>query len=160
MFLYLFHPFGFVSLLPFLWVLRCASWFIVLCAGLGFVTSLLFVFLVGVFVSSWLGATVFWIGEWFIKRMPFVRHLYSASKQISSAISPGKEKITCLICLHFICRNDSKCKSCMCYSTDKLEIVTATKLSWALSLFVAVLIIYVCLSFILYVHCRPKYYCF
>ncbi|KAH6791841.1 hypothetical protein C2S52_002318 [Perilla frutescens var. hirtella] len=58
--------------------------------GLGFVTSLLFVFLVGVFVSSWLGATVFWIGEWFIKRMPFVRHLYSASKQISSAISPDQ----------------------------------------------------------------------
>ncbi|KAL0378402.1 UNVERIFIED_CONTAM: protein LIKE COV 2 [Sesamum radiatum] len=26
---------------------------------------------------------VFWIGEWFIKRMPFVRHIYSASKQIS-----------------------------------------------------------------------------
>lgn len=112
MFLYLFHPFGFESLIPFLWVLRCASWFIVLCAGLGFVTSLLFVFLVGVFVSSWLGATVFWIGEWFIKRMPFVRHLYSASKQISSAISPGKEKITCLICLRFISRNYSKCKSC------------------------------------------------
>ncbi|KAK6792123.1 hypothetical protein RDI58_011204 [Solanum bulbocastanum] len=58
--------------------------------GLGFVTSLVFVFLVGVFVSSWLGATVFWIGEWIIKRMPFVRHLYSASKQISSAVSPGK----------------------------------------------------------------------
>ncbi|KAK4417355.1 protein LIKE COV 2 [Sesamum alatum] len=58
--------------------------------GLGFVTSLVFVFLVGVFVSSWLGATVFWIGEWFIKRMPFVRHLYSASKQISSAISPDQ----------------------------------------------------------------------
>lgn len=65
---------------------------ITLGAGLGFVTSLLFVFLVGVFVSSWLGATVFWIGEWFIKRMPFVKHIYSASKQISSAISPGKSK--------------------------------------------------------------------
>ncbi|EYU31122.1 hypothetical protein MIMGU_mgv1a010425mg [Erythranthe guttata] len=58
--------------------------------GLGFITSLLFVFLVGVFVSSWLGATVFWIGEWFIKRMPFVKHIYSASKQISSAISPDQ----------------------------------------------------------------------
>nr|GMC63035.1 protein LIKE COV 2-like [Ipomoea batatas] len=58
--------------------------------GLGFVTSLLFVFLVGVFVSSWLGATVFWIGEWLIKRMPFVKHIYSASKQISSAISPDQ----------------------------------------------------------------------
>nr|GMC66454.1 protein LIKE COV 2-like [Ipomoea batatas] len=62
--------------------------------GLGFVTSLLFVFLVGVFVSSWLGATVFWIGEWLIKRMPFVKHIYSASKQISSAISPGKLQIS------------------------------------------------------------------
>ncbi|KAF7129118.1 hypothetical protein RHSIM_Rhsim10G0144700 [Rhododendron simsii] len=58
--------------------------------GLGFVTSLLFVFFVGVFVSSWIGGTVFWIGEWIIKRMPFVRHIYSASKQISAAISPDQ----------------------------------------------------------------------
>ncbi|KAH7565956.1 hypothetical protein JRO89_XS08G0046800 [Xanthoceras sorbifolium] len=59
-------------------------------AGLGFITSLVFVFLVGVFVSSWVGSTVFWVGEWFIKRMPFVKHLYSASKQISAAISPDQ----------------------------------------------------------------------
>lgn len=58
--------------------------------GLGFITSLVFVFLVGVFVSSWLGATVFWIGEWIIKRMPLMKHIYSASKQISVAISPDK----------------------------------------------------------------------
>lgn len=59
-------------------------------AGLGFVTSLIFIFFVGIFASSWMGATVFWLGEWFIKRMPFMRHIYSASKQISAAISPGK----------------------------------------------------------------------
>ncbi|CDP11424.1 unnamed protein product [Coffea canephora] len=58
--------------------------------GIGFITSVIFIFFVGVFASSWFGATVFWIGEWFIKKMPFVRHLYSASKQISSAISPDK----------------------------------------------------------------------
>ncbi|GLU13237.1 hypothetical protein SLE2022_298800 [Rubroshorea leprosula] len=58
--------------------------------GLGFITSLLFVFFVGVFVSSWLGAAVFSVGEWIIKRMPLVRHLYSASKQISAAISPDQ----------------------------------------------------------------------
>ncbi|KAL2467936.1 Protein LIKE COV 2 [Forsythia ovata] len=58
--------------------------------GLGFITSLVFIFFVGIFASSWLGATVFLIGEWFIKRMPFVKHLYSASKQISSAISPDQ----------------------------------------------------------------------
>ncbi|XP_071729490.1 protein LIKE COV 1-like [Rutidosis leptorrhynchoides] len=58
--------------------------------GLGFMTSILFIFLVGVFMSSWLGASVLSLGEWFIKRMPFVRHIYNASKQISAAISPDQ----------------------------------------------------------------------
>ncbi|KAI4379417.1 hypothetical protein MLD38_005720 [Melastoma candidum] len=58
--------------------------------GLGFVTSLTFIFLVGVFMSSWLGTSVLSLGEWFIKRMPFIRHIYNASKQISSAISPDQ----------------------------------------------------------------------
>ncbi|PKA64729.1 hypothetical protein AXF42_Ash020353 [Apostasia shenzhenica] len=58
--------------------------------GLGFVTSITFIFLVGVFMSSWLGASVLGLGEWFIKRMPFVRHIYNASKQISAAISPDQ----------------------------------------------------------------------
>ncbi|GJW75690.1 COV 1-like protein [Tanacetum coccineum] len=54
--------------------------------GLGFITSIM----VGVFMSSWLGASVLSLGEWFIKRMPFVQHIYNASKQISSAISPDQ----------------------------------------------------------------------
>uniref|UniRef100_A0A0C9RYP2 TSA: Wollemia nobilis Ref_Wollemi_Transcript_3008_1569 transcribed RNA sequence n=1 Tax=Wollemia nobilis TaxID=56998 RepID=A0A0C9RYP2_9CONI len=58
--------------------------------GLGFITSLFFIFLMGVFVSSWMGASVLWVGEWFIKKMPLVRHIYSASKQISAAISPDQ----------------------------------------------------------------------
>ncbi|XP_010527211.1 PREDICTED: protein CONTINUOUS VASCULAR RING 1-like [Tarenaya hassleriana] len=58
--------------------------------GLGFITSITFIFLVGVFMSSWLGASVLNLGEWFIKRMPFVRHIYNASKQISTAISPDQ----------------------------------------------------------------------
>ncbi|GMQ06517.1 hypothetical protein CsSME_00051071 [Camellia sinensis var. sinensis] len=58
--------------------------------GLGFVTSITFIFLIGVFMSSWLGASVLGLGEWFIKQMPFVRLIYSASKQISAAISPGQ----------------------------------------------------------------------
>lgn len=40
-------------------------------------------------MSSWLGTSILSLGEWFIKRMPFVRHIYNASKQISVAISPG-----------------------------------------------------------------------
>ncbi|ONM36143.1 Protein LIKE COV 2 [Zea mays] len=58
--------------------------------GLGFLTSMVFIFLVGIFVSSWVGSTIFWVGEWFIKKMPFVRHIYSASKQVSTAISPDQ----------------------------------------------------------------------
>ncbi|KAI3827252.1 hypothetical protein L1987_01324 [Smallanthus sonchifolius] len=58
--------------------------------GVGFITSILFIFLIGVFMSSWLGASVLSLGEWFIKRMPFVRHIYNASKQISAAISPDQ----------------------------------------------------------------------
>ncbi|BBN15221.1 hypothetical protein MPTK1_6g18020 [Marchantia polymorpha subsp. ruderalis] len=58
--------------------------------GVGFVTSIIFIFLVGVFVSSWTGSSVLWMGEWFIKRMPLVKHIYSASKQISAAISPDQ----------------------------------------------------------------------
>ncbi|TYI79495.1 hypothetical protein E1A91_D05G026500v1 [Gossypium mustelinum] len=58
--------------------------------GLGFVTSITFIFVIGVFMSSWLGASVLGLGEWFIKRMPFIRHIYNASKQISSAISPDQ----------------------------------------------------------------------
>jgi uncharacterized membrane protein len=58
--------------------------------GLGFVTSFVFIFLVGVFGSSWIGSSVLLVGEWFIKRMPLVKHIYSASKQISAAISPDQ----------------------------------------------------------------------
>lgn len=61
--------------------------------GLGFLTSMLFIFFIGVFASSWLGGTVFWLGEWFIKRLPFMKHIYSASKQISAAISPGNASL-------------------------------------------------------------------
>lgn len=41
-------------------------------------------------MSSWWGASVLTLGEWFIKKMPFVSYIYAASKQISGAISPGK----------------------------------------------------------------------
>ncbi|XP_024394669.1 protein LIKE COV 1 isoform X1 [Physcomitrium patens] len=58
--------------------------------GLGFVTSFVFIFLVGVFGASWIGSSVITVGEWFIKRMPLVKQVYSASKQISAAISPDQ----------------------------------------------------------------------
>ncbi|KAF8409952.1 hypothetical protein HHK36_002471 [Tetracentron sinense] len=58
--------------------------------GLGFITSITFIFLVGILMSSWLGASVLGLGEWFIKKMPLVSYIYTASKQISVAISPDQ----------------------------------------------------------------------
>ncbi|XP_075499627.1 protein LIKE COV 3-like [Primulina tabacum] len=58
--------------------------------GLGFVTSITFIFLVGVFMSSWVGTSVLALGEWFIKKMPLMSYIYAASKQISAAISPDQ----------------------------------------------------------------------
>ncbi|KAK4490328.1 hypothetical protein RD792_001001 [Penstemon davidsonii] len=37
-----------------------------------------------------IGASVLGLGEWIIRKMPFVSYIYSASKQISSAISPDE----------------------------------------------------------------------
>lgn len=58
--------------------------------GLGFITSIIFIFLVGIFTSFWLGASLLSLGEWLIKKMPLISYIYSASKQISAAISPDE----------------------------------------------------------------------
>ncbi|CAI9763592.1 unnamed protein product [Fraxinus pennsylvanica] len=58
--------------------------------GLGFITSITFIFLVGVFMSSWLGASLLGLGEWLIRKMPIMSYIYAASKQISAAISPDE----------------------------------------------------------------------
>ncbi|KAL6762059.1 hypothetical protein V8C86DRAFT_715890 [Haematococcus lacustris] len=59
--------------------------------GLGFMTSMAFILAVGVFFSSWLGSVLLGVGEWLIKRLPLVRHIYSASKQVSAALNPDNE---------------------------------------------------------------------
>lgn len=59
--------------------------------GLGFITSMAFIFVIGVFFSSWLGTALLGIGEWIIRRLPIVKHIYSASKQVSVAINPENE---------------------------------------------------------------------
>ncbi|KAL5127364.1 Protein LIKE COV 3 [Glycine soja] len=57
--------------------------------GLGFITSITFIILVRILMSSWLGTSVLTLAEWFYKKMPLVSYLYAASNQISVAISPG-----------------------------------------------------------------------
>lgn len=52
--------------------------------GLGFMTSMAFIFLVGLLGSSWAGAAALSVSEWIIKRLPLARHVYSAAKQVVS----------------------------------------------------------------------------
>ncbi|KAI8477192.1 MAG: hypothetical protein J3K34DRAFT_453047 [Monoraphidium minutum] len=56
--------------------------------GLGFITSVVFITTTGVFFSSWLGEWFLGFGEWFIRRVPLVKHLYGAAKQVSAALNP------------------------------------------------------------------------
>lgn len=51
----------------------------------------MFIFFTGVFVSSWIGGMLFSIGEWIIKKVPLVKHIYSAAKQVSAAVNPANE---------------------------------------------------------------------
>jgi uncharacterized membrane protein len=57
--------------------------------GLGLATSVLFVLGTGIFFSSWLGTWALGVGEWIVMRLPLVKAIYSASKQISAALAPG-----------------------------------------------------------------------
>ncbi|GMH39900.1 hypothetical protein BSKO_07804 [Bryopsis sp. KO-2023] len=72
--------------------------------GFGFLTSMVVILVTGVIMSSWFGGGFLKIGEWFIKRVPLVKHVYSASKQVSAAISPddGQAKAfkECVIIKH------------------------------------------------------------
>ena len=36
----------------------------------------------GAFASSWLGGLALQLGEWIIKKLPLVKHIYSAAKQV------------------------------------------------------------------------------
>eukprot|EP00884_Botryococcus_braunii_P019998 jgi/Botrbrau1/6682/Bobra.0202s0023.3 len=59
--------------------------------GLGFITSMAFIFGTGVFCSSWLGGVFLGMGEWIIRKLPLVKHIYSAAKQVSAAVNPANE---------------------------------------------------------------------
>lgn len=71
--------------------------------GLGFLTSMLFIFATGVFTSSWLGAASLGLGEVIIRRLPLIKHVYSAAKQVSNAISPDNDTASfreCVVIRH------------------------------------------------------------
>ena len=52
---------------------------------------MLFIFATGVFTSSWVGTAFLGLGEYIIRKVPLVKHIYSAAKQVSAAVSPDHE---------------------------------------------------------------------
>jgi uncharacterized membrane protein len=69
----------------------------------------LFITTTGVFMSSWLGGTLLSIGEFIIKRLPLVKHIYSASKQVRRCQTPhisSQERLCAKCCAaHIIAFN-------------------------------------------------------
>ena len=51
----------------------------------------------GVLMSSWLGGLLLQVGEWIIKKLPLVKHIYSAAKQARTP-SPPRPSFTCTTC--------------------------------------------------------------
>lgn len=75
--------------------------------GLGFLTSMLFIFATGVFTSSWMGATLFKLSDYIIRKVPLVKHIYSAAKQVSAAVSPDNEATHSFRCGSLCCGSGS-----------------------------------------------------
>tara|TARA_B100000686_G_scaffold147394_1_gene154837 strand:- start:624 stop:1229 length:606 start_codon:yes stop_codon:yes gene_type:complete len=55
--------------------------------GLGIILTLLFIFLLGLFITNVLGKTIFNWGERILTKLPLVNTIYNAVKQITNAFS-------------------------------------------------------------------------
>ena len=55
--------------------------------GLGIILTLLFIFLLGLFITNVLGRTIFNWGERMLTKLPLVNTIYNAVKQITNAFS-------------------------------------------------------------------------
>ena len=55
--------------------------------GLGIILTLLFIFLLGLFITNVLGKTIFNWGERILAKLPIVNTIYNATKQITRAFS-------------------------------------------------------------------------
>lgn len=67
-------------------VLRPETWLGFRIPGLGIVLSLMIILLTGMFVANFLGSRIIRIWERLLSRIPLVRSIYSAVKQIAEAI--------------------------------------------------------------------------
>ena len=55
--------------------------------GLGLITTLLIIILAGIFTRNIIGHKLYRIGDYFLERMPIIRPIYSAAKQLLEAIA-------------------------------------------------------------------------
>jgi len=61
--------------------------------GLGIVVSILIVFFVGLLVTNFIGRKLVLLGEWFLEKIPVVRSIYSAVKQIIETIASANTSV-------------------------------------------------------------------
>jgi len=55
--------------------------------GLGLVTTILLIILAGIFTRNIIGAKLYRLGDYFLVRMPIIRPIYSAAKQLLEALT-------------------------------------------------------------------------
>ncbi len=55
--------------------------------GLGLVTTVLLIILAGIFTRNIIGAKLYRLGDYFLERMPIIRPVYSAAKQLLEALT-------------------------------------------------------------------------
>jgi uncharacterized membrane protein len=58
--------------------------------GLGFLTAVVIIFLVGVVATNVVGRRVLWWGEWLLRRVPIFGRVYHAVKDLMDAFSPQR----------------------------------------------------------------------
>jgi len=60
--------------------------------GLGVIITLILIFVIGLIIKSYIGNKLVVLGEWFVGKIPFVRGIYQALKQLVDAIFSDKSQ--------------------------------------------------------------------
>ena len=60
--------------------------------GLGVIFTLILIFVIGLITKSYLGNKLVELGEWFVNKIPFVRSVYQAIKQLVDTIFSDKSQ--------------------------------------------------------------------
>jgi uncharacterized membrane protein len=54
--------------------------------GLGFVASILLIFITGILVTYIVGERIFKLGEWLLFRLPIIKNIYASAKQVNDVL--------------------------------------------------------------------------